>query len=442
MGLRMWWCAVVDCRFLGPRTFKTIQPDYKQQEQCQIMPYGKVLVAQGGGPTAVINQSMAGVVLEARKFRNVELVYGAYHGVSGIVQEEFLDLTQETSHNIEMVADTPASALGSTRDKPDLRYCQEIFKVLKAHGIGYFFYIGGNDSSDTVRIVSEEAKRADYPLRCIHIPKTIDNDLVGNDHTPGFPSAARFVVQAFMGANLDNAALPGVYLAVVMGRHAGFLTAASALGKKFPDDGPHLIYIPERTFSLETFLAEVKATYEKYGRCVIAASEGIHDSQGNPIITQLARQVEHDAHGNVQLSGTGALADLLCDEIKRNLKIKRVRGDTFGYLQRSFVGCVSDVDQREAREVGEKAMQYAMWGDRDGSVAIKRTGFYSVDYQLVPLDTVAGKTRVMEDEFIAASGTDVTDAYRLYLRPLLGSGMPDAYRLRLNRVAKILNGAK
>ena len=406
------------------------------------MPYGKVLVAQGGGPTAVINQSMAGVVLEARKFRNVELVYGAYHGVSGIVNEEFLDLTQETSHNIEMVADTPSSALGSTRDKPDLRYCQEIFKVLKAHGVGYFFYIGGNDSSDTVRIVSEEAKRADYPLRCIHIPKTIDNDLVGNDHTPGFPSAARFVVQAFMGANLDNAALPGVYLAVVMGRHAGFLTAASALGKKFPDDGPHLIYIPERTFSLEKFIADVKTTYDKYGRCVIAASEGIHDSQDNPIITQLTRQVERDAHGNVQLSGTGALADLLCDEIKRKLGIKRVRGDTFGYVQRSFMGCVSDVDQREAREVGEKAVQYAMWGNRDGSVAIKRTGFYSVDYQLVPLESVAGKTRAMEDEFIAASGTDVTDAYRLYLRPLLGSGMPDAYRLRLNRVDKILNPAK
>lgn len=406
------------------------------------MPYGKVLVAQGGGPTAVINQSMAGVVLEARKFRNVELVYGAYHGVSGIINEEFLDLTQETSHNIEMVADTPSSALGSTRDKPDLHYCQEIFRVLKAHGIGYFFYIGGNDSSDTVRIVNEEAARADYPLRCIHIPKTIDNDLVGNDHTPGFPSAARFVAQAFQGANLDNAALPGVYLAVVMGRHAGFLTAASALGKKFPDDGPHLIYLPERVFEVEKFLTDVKNTYEKYGRCVIAASEGIHDKQGTPIISQLTSHVERDAHGNIQLSGTGALADLLCDEIKSKLGIKRVRGDTFGYLQRSFMGCVSDVDQREAREVGEKAVQYAMWGDRDGSVAIKRTGFYSVDYQLVPLESVAGKTRVMEDEFIAANGTDVTDAFRLYLRPLLGSGMPDAYRLRVNKVDKILKSGK
>ena len=404
------------------------------------MSSGKILVAQGGGPTAVINQSLVGVVLEARRHHGVQRVYGAQHGVRGIVNEQFIDLTQETSHNLELVAATPAAALGSTRDKPDLAYCQEMFKVLRAHRIEHFFNIGGNDSSDTIRIVAEEAAKAGYPLRCIHIPKTIDNDLVLNDHTPGFPSAARFVAQAFAGANLDNAALPGVYVGVVMGRHAGFLTAASALGKKFPDDGPHLIYLPERVFEIPRFLADVKAMHERHGRCVIAVSEGIHDARGQPILAQLAKDLERDAHGNVQLSGSGALADLLCEEIKRNLGIKRVRGDTFGYLQRSFVGCVSDVDQREAREVGEKAVQFAVWGDRNGSVAIKRTGFYSADYELLPLEAVAGKTRVMEDEFIAPSGTDVTDAFRLYLRPLLGSGMPDAYRLRRAMVPKILKG--
>ena len=402
------------------------------------MSSGKILVAQGGGPTAVINQSLVGVVLEARRHQGIQRVYGARHGVRGIVNEDFVDLTQETSHNLELVAGTPAAALGSTRDKPDLAYCQEMFKVLKAHQIEHFFNIGGNDSSDTVRIVAEEAHKAGYPLRCMHIPKTIDNDLVHNDHTPGFPSAARFVAQAFAGANLDNAALPGVYVGVVMGRHAGFLTAASALGKKFPDDGPHLIYLPERVFEIDRFLADVKATHERYGRCVVAVSEGIHDAQGKPILALLAKDLEHDAHGNVQLSGSGALADLLCEEIKAKLKIKRVRGDTFGYLQRSFVGCVSDVDQREAREVGEKAVQYAMWGGLNGSVAIKRTGFYSVDYELLPLADVAGKTRTMEDEFLTASGTDVTDAFRLYLRPLLGSGMPDAFRLRPNAVPKVL----
>src|SRR3990167_5716672 len=394
------------------------------------MAAGKILVAQGGGPTAVINQSLVGVALEARRFSQVAHIYGARHGVRGIVDEEFVDLTQETSHNLELVANTPSSALGSTRDKPDLKYCQEIFRVLQAHEIEHFFYIGGNDSSDTVLIVSQEAKKAGYPLRCMHIPKTIDNDLVGNDHTPGFPSAARFVVQAFAGANLDNAALPGVYVGVVMGRHAGFLTAASALARKHPDDGPHLVYVPERTFALDSFLADVKAPHERLGRCIVAVSEGIHDASGEPIATQLAKSVERDAHGNVQLSGTGALADLLCDQIKDQLKIKRVRGDTFGYLQRSFLGCVSDVDQREAREAGERAVQFAMWGGRDGSVAIKRTGRYAVDYQLVALDSVAGKTRVMEDELIAGSGTDVTDAFRAYLQPLLGSGIPETHRLR------------
>jgi 6-phosphofructokinase len=398
----------------------------------------KILVAQGGGPTAVINQSLVGVVLEARRSAQVAKVYGARHGVRGIVDEDLVDLTQETRHNLEQVARTPASALGSTRDKPDLAYCRRILATLQAHGIGHFLYIGGNDSSDTVRIVAEEAAKAGHPLRCIHIPKTIDNDLMGNDHTPGYPSAARFVAQAFAGANLDNAALPGVYLGVVMGRHAGFLTAAAALARRFPDDGPHLVYLPERAFSMERFLADVKTVYARHGRCVIAVSEGIHDEAGATIAEKLAKNVERDAHGNVQLSGTGALADLLCDEIKEQLAIKRVRGDTFGYLQRSFLGCVSAVDQHEAREVGERAVQFALQGDRDGSVAIRRSGDYAVDIVLQPLEAVAAKTRTMDDAFIAETGNDVTPAFFDYLRPLLGADMPQAGRLRAPAVGKVL----
>ena len=399
----------------------------------------KALVAQGGGPTAVINQSLAGVVLEARRFSNIESVYGACHGVAGICSENIVDLGQETTQQIELVAAMPGSALGSTRDKPDTRYCQEILRVLQAHGIGYFFYIGGNDTADTLRIVSDEARKGGYPLRCIHVPKTVDNDLMCNDHTPGFPSAARFVTQAFAGTNLDNVAMPGVYVAVVMGRHAGFLTAASALARKYPDDGPHLIYLPERVFVLEKFLADVKAAHERFGRCMIAVSEGIHDASGTPIVSQLVKNIERDEHHNVQLSGTGALADLLCEEIKSRLKIKRVRGDTLGYLQRSFLGCVSDVDRREARKVGQKAVQYAMRGAPDGSVTIHRTGSYAAGYKLTALTEVTGKTRTMPDAFISANGTDVTDEFRLYLRPLLGSGMPEAHRLRSNPVQKILN---
>jgi 6-phosphofructokinase 1 len=402
------------------------------------MSSGKILVAQGGGPTAVINQSLVGVVLQARRHADIRRVYGARHGVRGIVNEDFLDLTGETLANLEGVAATPAAALGSTRDKPDLAYCREMFKVLAAHEIEHFFNIGGNDSSDTVRIVAEEAAKVGYPLRCIHIPKTIDNDLVLNDHTPGFASAARYVALAFAGANLDNAALPGVYVAVVMGRHAGFLTAAAAMGRKYRDDGPHLIYLPERDFSIDKFLADVKAVNDRLGRCVVAVSEGIHDASGRSIAEQLSPNVERDAHGNVQLSGTGALADLLCNEIKAKLGLKRVRGDTFGYTQRSFLGCVSDVDQREAREVGEKAVQYAMWGQTSGSVAIQRVGDYAVDYPLLPLEAVAGKTRTMEPELISASGTDVTEAFHRYLRPLLGSGLPDAFKLRAPSVPKVL----
>jgi 6-phosphofructokinase 1 len=253
---------------------------------------GKVVVAQGGGPTAVINQSLVGVVLESRKFAQVERVYGAVNGVSGIINEDFLDLTQETTNNLEQVAVTPSSALLSTRDKPDEAYCREIFKVLRAHEVRYFFYIGGNDSADTVRIVNQQAENSGYEFRAIHIPKTIDNDLMCNDHTPGYASAARFVVQAFTGVNLDNRALPGVYIGVVMGRHAGFLTASSCFAQKYPDDGPHLIYVPERAFDLDQFTRDVQRVYDQHGRCVIAVSEGIRDHEGKEIITRLMSNVE------------------------------------------------------------------------------------------------------------------------------------------------------
>ena len=346
---------------------------------------GKVLVAQGGGPTPVINQSIVGVALEARKFSQVTSVYGAVHGVRGIIEEDFVDLTRETTHNLEQVAETPSSGLLSTRDKPDEEYCARMFKVMQAHDIRYFFYVGGNDSSDTVRIVNEQAKAANYELRAIHIPKTIDNDLMENDHCPGFGSAARFVAQAFTGVNLDNRALKGVYVGVVMGRHAGFLTASSSLARKYVDDGPHLVYVPERAFDTDKFLADVDRVYAKYGLCTIAVSEGISDADGTPMISKLMGEEERDAHGNLQLSGTGALGDLLSNTIKKGLGIKRVRSDTFGYLQRCFIGCVSDRDAHEAREVGEKAVQFAMWDNVDGSVVIRRPVLnYSVDYDLVP----------------------------------------------------------
>jgi ATP-dependent phosphofructokinase / diphosphate-dependent phosphofructokinase len=399
---------------------------------------GKVLVAQGGGPTAVINQSVVGVTLEARKFTQVKAVYGAIHGVQGIVKEDFLDLTRETTHNLEQVARTPSSALLSTRDKPDDEYCARMFKVMQKHDVRYFFYVGGNDSSDTVRIVNQHAEEARYDFRAIHIPKTIDNDILLNDHCPGFGSAARFVTQAFIGLNLDNRALSGVLIGVIMGRHAGFLTASSSLARKYLDEGPHLVYLPERPFSTERFIADVDRVYKEHGLCTVAVSEGIQDEKGTPIALTLSSNAERDAHGNVQLSGTGVVGDLLADQIKSRLKIKRVRADTFGYLQRSFLGVVSDRDAHEAREVGEIAVQYAMWDNVDGSVVIRRPVMnYSVSYDLVPLESVAGKTRVMPDEFINAEGDGVTTAFYNYCRPLIGSSVPEPHRLRAPRVPEL-----
>ncbi|WP_459129525.1 6-phosphofructokinase [Guggenheimella bovis] len=396
---------------------------------------GKMLIAQGGGPTAVINQSFVGAVLEARDNPNITHIYGALHGVEGIVNEEFVELDFETNENLEKVAMTPASALMSTRVKPDEAYCEKMFKVLRSHDIRYFFYIGGNDSSDTVRIVKQYAEKNDYELVAIHIPKTIDNDLMENDHTPGFGSAARFVTQAIMGVNQDNRALNGVYIAIVMGRHAGFLTASSVLAKVFPDDGPHLIYLPERHFSIPRFLDDVKAVYEKYGRCVAVLSEGIQDEEGVPIVTKLIG-TEKDQHGNIQLSGNGALGDLLVNEVKNILNIKRVRSDTFGYLQRSFAGVVSDVDAREAREAGQVAARYATH-EKSGSVAIKRVGDYAVEYQLVDLSLVAAKTKVMDPSFINEAGNFVTDAFVDYVKPLVGTDLPVVARLTAPLVEKV-----
>ena len=190
----------------------------------------KILIAQGGGPTMVINQSLVGLFRYAQK--NSLDVYGALNGVRGIVESNFVNLNNISKEKAEIIAKTPSSILGSTRDKPDNNYCNEILRVLKQQKISSFFYIGGNDSSDSLRIISEKSQQENYNLDCIHIPKTIDNDLVYNDHTPGFGSAAKYVAMAFSGIDLDVRSLPGIYIGVVMGRHAGFLAAASALLKK------------------------------------------------------------------------------------------------------------------------------------------------------------------------------------------------------------------
>jgi len=383
---------------------------------------GNMLIAQSGGPTHVINQSLIGAVLEAKKHKQIKGIYGSLHGIQGILDENFINLKRESVNTLEAVANTPSSALGSVRRKPTPEDCAAIFQTLEKYKVRFFFYIGGNDSAETAYIISEEAKRAKYPLHCFHICKTIDNDLRENDHTPGFGSAGKFVAQAFMGDDLDNRALGGVKINVVMGRNAGFLTAASALARQHDDDGPHLIYLPERPFAMSRFIKDIKAVTKKLGRCVIAVSEGIADAKGTPIVVKASTKKEVDSHGNVQLSGTGALGDILAAEIKAKTAITRVRADTFGYLQRSFAGCVSETDAKEARGVGTAAVKEAVRGTVSGSIAIKRKRIkkYAVEFKRVPLRNVAKYTKHMPDAFINAEGNDVTPAFIKYAAPIIG----------------------
>lgn len=385
---------------------------------------GNAVIGQSGGPTAVINASLAGVIEGLKSVDAISRILGMRHGVRGLTQDNLVDLTDTGSATLDALTRTPAAALGSTRDKPDLDYCKRIFESCRKHDIRYFFYCGGNDSSDACRIVNEVSNAAGYELRCFHVPKTVDNDLMENDHTPGYPSAARFVAKALMADAADNASLPGIKVNIIMGRHAGFLTAASALARRDASDGPHLIYVPEVAFDLERFVDDVAKVYDKLGRCQIAVSEGIQDKDGQSIGAMLI-QGETDAHGNVQLSGSGALGDQLANILKSKLtpsggKPPRVRADTLGYMQRCYPD-QSPVDVAEARGAGRYAAEVAAQGNVDGSVAIVRTNNdpYESSFKRIELTDVAAKTKHMPKEFLKGTN-DVSDAFIEYAKPLVG----------------------
>jgi 6-phosphofructokinase len=387
-------------------------------------PKGNALVSQSGGPTGVINASLVGVIEEACRSSYIENLYGAIHAVSGIVKNQFIDLKKLPMQAIGDIEASPSAALGSSRDKPDEAYCERILKVFKERQIRYFFYIGGNDSANTCHIINTMATDTGYDLAAFHIPKTIDNDLLVTDHCPGYGTAALFVASALMGDDMDNRALPGIKIDTIMGRNAGFLAAATALARQRDDDGPHLIYLPERPITMEKMMADIDAVYKKLGRCVVAISEGITDTDKVCWAEKImnAGNKETDSHGNVQLSGTGALADFIASQVKSKLGVKRVRADTFGYLQRSFAGLQSPIDAEEARRCGLVAVRFSAH-DQNGSVAIKRTGNgdkYAVEYFRTDLKNVAEKTKCMPDEFINAEGNGVTQAFIDYAMPLAG----------------------
>ncbi len=393
---------------------------------------GAAVIGQSGGPTVVINQSLVGYIEAAKEADCITHVYGARHGVKGMMEGDLIDLGAETPELLERIAKVPAAALGSVRMKPTADDVAKVIETFKKFNIRYFFYIGGNDTAETAHIVEQLSAEQGYEMRCFHVPKTIDNDLRVTDHCPGYGSAARFVAHAFQGDDRDNRSLPGVKINVVMGRHAGWLTAASALGRRSKEDGPHLIYLPERTFDPKQFLADVEDCYNRMGRCIVAVSEGIHDADGKPFLQVYAEQAgsamagQQDSHGNVQLSGTGALGDALANLVKEHLGGIRVRADTFGYLQRSFPADCSEIDQKEARQVGRDAVSAATSGEhQSGSIAIRRKDGDTYDFEtfVTPLNTVAKHTKDMPDEFISGHN-DVSQAFLDYAMPLTGGVEP------------------
>ena len=394
------------------------------------MSAGKAVIGQSGGPTAVINKSLVGFINEAKK-RDFDQVLGARHGLVGMLNEDFVDLSSLSESQLYGISKTPAAALGSVRKKPTDKDIEKLISVFERQNIRSFYYIGGNDSAETAHLVSEGAKSIGYEMKAFHIPKTIDNDLLETDHCPGYGSAARFVAHAFQGDDADNRSLNGIKINVLMGRHAGWITAASTLGKATEEDGPHLVYVPEKVFDIETFIKDVKEVYESLGRCVVAVSEGVHNKEGEYFLQTYAGEAgsglagKKDSHGNIQLSGSGALGDTLTNIISENIEGARVRSDTFGYLQRSFLADISEVDAEEAERVGQYAVVASEIED-SGSVILKRqlSEKYHCEVGLVGLEKVAKNTKAMPNDFLDKDKPYVTNEFFEYAMPLTGGIEP------------------
>lgn len=399
---------------------------------------GNALVGQSGGPTAVINASLAGVVEQAKLHPEIGELYGAVHGVQGILDEELCDLRAETDEAIALLSTTPAAALGSCRKKlTDADYAR-LLAIFQAHEIRYFFYLGGNDSADTSHKVGKLAQESGWEMRVIGVPKTVDNDLGYTDHCPGYGSVARFNALAVQGSGLDTAAMSTVDTVKIfetMGRNAGWITASTALAREQEGDPPHLIYLPECVFEPEKFLADVKRVVDKGNGCVVAVCEGLRDAAGQPIVT-FKHALGTDSFGHKQLGGVG---EFLVDLIATELGIK-ARSDKSGTIQRSFAAAQSVVDATEAKLAGSAAVMRACEGVSDQMITLVRTSNnpYRCETGLAPLADVANAERPVPAEFISEAGNDVTAAFLEYARPLIGGPLAPMARLRLARVGRKL----
>ena len=408
-----------------------------------------ILYAQSGGPTAVINSSACGVIETARKHMPTATVFAAKNGIIGVLKEELIDTSLESDETIAGLRHTPASAFGSCRyklkkiEQSDTEY-KRLIEVFKAHDIGYFFYNGGGDSQDTAHKVSQLSEKMGYPITCIGIPKTIDNDLPITDSCPGFGSVAKYVAISTLEAALDVKGMATsstkVFILEVMGRHAGWIAAAAGLIHNKAGDPPHLILFPEIAFNEEKFLVGVEAAVDEYGYCVIVASEGIRNAAG----AFIQKSGLSDAFGHQQLGG---VAPTLAECIKQNLGYK-YHWAVADYLQRAAAHIASKTDADQAYELGKAAVEHALKGENNVMLTIKRESStpYRWSVGTAPLADVANVEAKMPLNFISENGFGITEKCREHMLPLIQgeayppykNGLPEYVILKNKLVEKKL----
>lgn len=391
---------------------------------------GNVLVAQSGGPTSVINSSLAGVILEALNYECIENIYGGLHGIQGIINEELIDLAQESQQNIRALRQTPGAALGTCRFKlrttPDM---ERVIAVFKAHNIRYFFYIGGNDSQDTASRIAQAAREHGHEMRVIGIPKTIDNDLGHTDHAPGYGSVAKYVATTVKEIAADAQAMGQgdlVHIVEVMGRNTGWIAAASTLAKRreHPGDAPHIILMPERAFDPARFISHVQGVLRQERYCLVVAGEGLVDANGNYLSTASASS---DPFGHANLGGVG---DYLKQLVESQAPGVRARTTRLGYAQRAAVHCASKTDNDEAFRVGSEAVRAAINGVSDKMITLvrsDRSDMYACEFSLTELNQVANTEKKFPADWINEDGISVSNKYVRYAMPLIQGECPVEY---------------
>ena len=378
--------------------------------------------AQSGGVTSVINASASAVILEAKKYPQIGKVFAGRNGILGALKEELIDTSKESKKFIEDLQFRPGGVFGSCRYKlkgidENLSEYLRLIEVFKAHNIGYFFYNGGNDSADTALKISQISKELKYPLQCIAIPKTVDNDLAVTDCCPGFGSVAKYVVTSTIEAALDVESMcetsTKVFILEVMGRHAGWIAGSSVLAQNSHPGAPHIILLPEVAFNQQKFLAKVKKIVKEKGFCVVVASEGIKDSKGK----FLAESNLKDAFGHSQLGG---VAPRLAELINKKLKIKN-HWAVADYLQRSASHLSSGIDRKQAIEVGKQAVKYAAEGMNGVMPTIKRISNTPYRWKVVasPLSKIANVEKKLPSSFISKDGFGLTSKAKAYFQPLI-----------------------